>query len=117
MSIETASAFSVSLLQTWPARVDHGGGEGPSADFVFRRDRPAPAPQPVDDAAAAIVLMARQSLIAGNLRIELDREAGRFVQTLTDPNTMEVLRRFPYESQLAYARAVGAYMNAKAVSL
>jgi len=115
MSIETASPFSVSLLQTWPVRVDRGGGEGPSTDFVFRGDRPKEPPS--SDAALKVVQDARNALIPGHLRIELDREAGRFVQTLTDPSTMEILRRFPHESQLAFARAVGAYMNAKSDNL
>lgn len=106
MSSETR--FNVSLLQTWPVRVGAGGSDAQSvpSQADFQPHSPAPA----DD----VIVKAQQSLIAGNLRIELDHEAGRFVQTLTDPGTMEVLRRFPYESQLAYARAVTAYMNAKA---
>lgn len=100
--------FNVSLLQTWPVRVGAGGSDAQSVPT--QQEFQMQTPTPVDDA----VVKAHQSLIAGNLRIELDHEAGRFVQTLTDPGTMEVLRRFPYESQLAYARAVTAYMNAKA---
>jgi hypothetical protein len=107
MGIETANGLSVSLLQTWPVRVDASGE---------RATPVAPAPA-LDEAAAAVIQRAQQSLIAGHLRIELDQEAGRFVQTLTDAHTMEVLRSFPYESQLAFARAIGAYMNAKAETL
>ena len=44
--------------------------------------------------------------------VELDKDAGRFVQILTDISTDEVLRQYPSESQLAYSRAVVAYMRA-----
>lgn len=107
MSVEKTAPFSVSLLQTWPVRADGGAPE---------KTPEAPATEPpsrAHDPAAQALQKAQQSLIAGHLRIELDREAGRFVQTLTDPNTSEILRRFPYESQLAFARAVGAYMNTR----
>ena len=46
------------------------------------------------------------------LLVELDKDAGRFVQILTDISTDEVLRQYPSESQLAYSRAVVAYMRA-----
>lgn len=103
MGIETSAKLTVSLLQTWPVRADTGGAP---ADFAV----------PQTPTAAHMLEKAQQSLIAGNLRIELDQEAGRFVQTLTDPATNAVLMRFPYESQLAYSRAISAYMNAKADS-
>lgn len=99
--------LNVSLLQTWPVRAGAGGTDVQNVGVKNQPETKALAP------AQEILVEAQHSLIAGNLRIELDREAGRFVQTLTDPTTMEVLRRFPYESQLAFARAVTAYMNAK----
>lgn len=43
----------------------------------------------------------------------LDPEAQRFVSTLTDTSTSEMLRRYPSESQLAYSRAVMAYLRAQ----
>lgn len=46
------------------------------------------------------------------LLVELDKDAGRFVQILTDSSTDEVLRQYPSECQLAYSRAVVAYMRA-----
>lgn len=107
MGIETPAKLTVSLLQTWPVRADTGGSGDASVYFAH--------PQAAA-AAAQMLQKAQASLIAGNLRIELDREAGRFVQTLTDPTTNAVLMRFPYESQLAYSRAITAYMNAKADS-
>jgi uncharacterized FlaG/YvyC family protein len=48
------------------------------------------------------------------LEVSLDQSAGRFVQHLTDAATEETLRQYPSESQLAYSRAVMAYMRALA---
>jgi uncharacterized FlaG/YvyC family protein len=48
-----------------------------------------------------------------SLQVRLDDSAQRFVQTLTDSNTGEMLRRYPSEAQLAYARAVMAYLRAQ----
>lgn len=48
-----------------------------------------------------------------NLQVRLDDEAQRFVQTLVDADTGETLRRYPSEAQLAYARAVMAYLRAQ----
>jgi uncharacterized FlaG/YvyC family protein len=47
------------------------------------------------------------------LQVSLDENAQRFVQTLTDSSTGEMLRRYPSEAQLAYARAVMAYLRAQ----
>ncbi len=112
MRTDVAPPLSVSLLQVWPAKVDvstSSGAKGKSADTKddddARRRR----------AAAATEQRAQRQhpLIAGHLRIELDEEAGRFVQTLTDATTNEILRRFPHESQLAFARATRAYAMAQ----
>jgi hypothetical protein len=107
MTIEKTSSISASLLQTWPVRVaqddrDAYPAKRDSAGASAKNEEPSVAPVPV-----------QKPLIAGHLRIELDRDAGRFVQTLTDPLTNEIIRRFPHESQLAFARAIGAYMNAR----
>ena len=108
MRTDIAPPLSVSLLQTWPARVETAApaapkreGETTTPDAAKRREE-APAERRAPDRA----------LLAGRLRIEPDEAAGRFVQTLTDPNTQEVLRRFPHESQLAFARASRAYAEA-----
>lgn len=50
---------------------------------------------------------------AHKLSVELDRDAGRFVQVITDETTSETVRRYPSESQLAYSRAVMAYLRAQ----
>lgn len=47
------------------------------------------------------------------LLVRLDESAQRFVQTLTDVTTAETVRRYPSEAQLAYARAVMAYLRAR----
>lgn len=62
--------------------------------------------------ASEILNDRRVELTPARLTIEIDREAGRFVNTLVDPNSDVVLRRYPSERQLAYSRAVNAYMRA-----
>ncbi len=62
----------------------------------------------VDQHAVAL----RNELLPDKLLVRLDAEAQRFVQTLTDPNTEETVRRYPSEAQLAYSRAVMAYLRA-----
>ncbi len=57
--------------------------------------------------------MLRAKSEPGSLHVRLDAGAQRFVQTLTDSNTGEMLRRYPSEAQLAYARAVMAYLRAQ----
>lgn len=47
------------------------------------------------------------------LQVSLDAGAQRFVQVLTDPDTSETVRRYPSETQLAYSRAVVAYLRAQ----
>jgi hypothetical protein len=57
--------------------------------------------------------MLRAEIAPDKLQVSLDAHAARFVQTLTDANTAEMLRRYPSESQLAYSRAVMAYLRAQ----
>lgn len=81
---------------------------------------PTPAqssgPSPATDAAERRIAeqqTLQAELAPGHLRVSLDASAGRFVQTLTDANTEEMVRRYPSESQLAYSRAVMAYLRAQ----
>jgi hypothetical protein len=46
------------------------------------------------------------------LLVQLDAEAGRFVQTWKDASTEEIVWRYPSEAQLAFSRAVSAYQRA-----
>ncbi|MBS0384098.1 MAG: hypothetical protein JSS00_01965 [Proteobacteria bacterium] len=74
------------------------------------------APGPVAKAAAKLRAQQdaqrRNDLLPPTLKLRLDRAAGWFVQTLTDPVTAETLRRYPSEQQLAFSRAVTAYLQA-----
>jgi hypothetical protein len=84
---------------------------------------PAPAPaqssEPGPAAAAAARRIAqyeaaqRADMQPDNMMVRLDQDAQRFVSTLTDSSTSEMLRRYPSESQLAYSRAVMAYLRAQ----
>ncbi|HYD88263.1 MAG TPA: hypothetical protein VEA80_12355 [Vitreimonas sp.] len=51
-------------------------------------------------------------VLPDDVHVQLDAESQRFVAILTDSNTEETLRRYPSESQLAYSRAVMAYLRA-----
>jgi uncharacterized FlaG/YvyC family protein len=61
--------------------------------------------------AAEPVMAAANDATSHKLSIELDKDAGRFVQVITDELTSETVRRYPSESQLAYSRAVMAYLR------
>ncbi|MEQ1818963.1 MAG: hypothetical protein ABL871_10160 [Terricaulis sp.] len=73
---------------------------GPAADAANRR---------IAEHAAA----QRSDLTPGKVAIALDQESQRFISTLTDTSTSEMLRKYPSESQLAYSRAVMAYLRAQ----
>ncbi|MGD9981339.1 MAG: hypothetical protein AB7H66_17055 [Hyphomonadaceae bacterium] len=74
---------------------------------------PSPAAAAVDRRIAEHQATLQPELAPDKLRVSLDTNAGRFVQTLTDIDTAEMLRRYPSESQLAYSRAVMAYLRAQ----
>ncbi|MCR6646303.1 MAG: hypothetical protein NVV62_18215 [Terricaulis sp.] len=56
-----------------------------------------------------------RDLTPAKLNVSLDENAQRFVQTLTDPHTDETVLRYPSETQLAYSRAVVAYLRAQSL--
>lgn len=71
--------------------------------------------EPVKPADAADNTTQQQTTVQAapeRLVVEKDQAAGRFVQTWLDGQTLEVERRYPNEAQLAYSRAVGAYLRA-----
>lgn len=68
------------------------------ADKDAREDAPAPAVAPT-------------LLVAGDLVIEIDHAAKRFVNKLFDPSTQELTRQFPSDGQLAFSRGLNAYMQ------
>jgi hypothetical protein len=55
-------------------------------------------------------------LIPGKIIVEKDELAQRFVSTVVDVQTQEIERRYPNETQLAFSRAVNAYMRTKSES-
>ena len=77
-------------------------------------------PAPVEPIAAPVaseveaaeIDAAPTLLLSGDLVVEIDAASGRFVQTLRDGETEEVLRQWPNEGQLAFARGVRAYLAA-----
>ncbi len=71
-----------------------------------------PAAKAADRRFAEHVASLQGKVMPDNVHVHLDPEAGRFVSTLTDTSTEEMLRRYPSESQLAYSRAVMAYLRA-----
>lgn len=75
------------------------------------------APGPAAKAAAERLALRKAELSASvlpdRLVVEKDEAANRFVQTLIDSQTEEVQLRYPSETQLAFSRAVAAYMRAR----
>ena len=75
---------------------------------------------PVAEAAAKLraeqEAQRKNALLPDNLMVRLDIDADRFVQTLTDATTEETILKYPSESQLAFSRAVMAYLRAQAGS-
>lgn len=74
---------------------------------------PSPAAKAAEQRAAEQAAAQRTELTPDKVAVTLDPEAQRFVSVLTDTSTAEMLRRYPSESQLAYARAVMAYLRAQ----
>jgi hypothetical protein len=90
----------------------------PKAAPTFVAQKPASAEPSIAAEAAAQRMAAHKASLRAksepdDLQIRLDDNAQRFVQTLTDSSTGETLRRYPSEAQLAYARAVMAYLRAQ----
>ena len=87
--------FGVQELQSKPTQV-----EGSAAKVATERAPPSEAELPAP----------------GKLIVEKDEQAGRFVQIVLDAQTQEVERRYPSETQLAFSRAVAAYVRAMSES-
>lgn len=75
-------------------------------------NEPGPAAQAAERRLAEHAAQMRASMMPDKLLVRLDENAGRFVQTLTDSATQDLLRKYPSEGQLAFSRAVQAYMRA-----
>ncbi len=74
---------------------------------------PGPAAQAAQKRIAEYQAEHRASFTPDKIVVQLDGDAQRFVQTVTDGGTADVVLRYPSEQQLAYARAVVAYLRAQ----
>ena len=74
---------------------------------------PGPAAKAAKSAIAEHAAAQRSELMPDKVAVALDQESQRFISTLTDASTAEMLRKYPSESQLAYSRAVMAYLRAQ----
>jgi len=72
---------------------------------------PSPAAEAAERRMAEHASMLRADAMPDEGEVRLDAEAQRFVHTLTDTSTAEMLRKYPSEAQLAYSRAVVAYLR------
>jgi len=74
---------------------------------------PGPAAEAAQRRMAEHQAMLRAEVIPDKGAVQLDADSQRFVHTLRDSATSEMLRKYPSESQLAYSRAVMAYLRAQ----
>ena len=74
---------------------------------------PGPAAEAAQRRIAEHAAVQKTELMPDKVAVSRDPESQRFVATLTDNLTSEMLRRYPNESQLAYSRAVMAYLRAQ----
>ena len=72
-----------------------------------------PVAEAADKLRAEQAAQRQNALLPTNLKLRLDADAGWFVQTVTDSATDETVRRYPSEQQLAFSRAVMAYLRAR----
>ncbi|GAN00265.1 hypothetical protein U91I_03930 [alpha proteobacterium U9-1i] len=79
-------------------------------EFAPAQDAQPPANLP--NQTQKMIDAQREQITPGKLLVRIDVEAGRFIQTLTDSSTMEMVWRYPSEGQLAFSRAIKAYMKA-----
>lgn len=85
----------------------------PLALRIATAAEPGPAAEAAERRTAEQAAAIKNELLPDKLQVRLDEKAGRFVQTLTDAATEEMVRRYPSEAQLAYSRAVMAYLRAQ----
>ena len=77
------------------------------------KTEPGPAAEAANRRIAEHAAGQRSELAPAKVAVALDQESQRFISTLTDTSTAEMLRKYPSESQLAYSRAVMAYLRAQ----
>jgi hypothetical protein len=79
-------------------------------------DRLGPAAKAAAERAAMRMAELDAKMVPGKVIVEKDELAQRFIATVVDVQTQEIERRYPNETQLAFSRAVNAYMRAKSES-
>lgn len=72
---------------------------------------PSLAAEAAERRVAEHAAMLRAEALPDKAEVRLDADAQRFVHILTDTSTAEMLRKYPSEAQLAYSRAVMAYLR------
>lgn len=110
MRYETNASLSAALQPTWPVRLNTEPNV--KVQEVKKESESQTSRREID--AERRGERAKQTERSGRLKIELDPEAGVYVQRLIDPGTEEVLRQFPHDSQLMLSRAFRAYRDALA---
>src|SRR5262245_1126619 len=83
------------------------------ASAPAQSSEPGPAAEAAKRRFAEFEAAQRADLQPDKVLVQLDPDSQRFVATLTDIDTSELLRRYPSEQQLAYSRAVMAYLRAQ----
>ena len=109
MRIDGPSPLTVALLQVWSSSGDPQANPASTAQVTESTTGDADTRGRVFGVRDPVLT----TPVAGRLRIEFDKASGIYVQTLTDPQTHEVLRQFPHALQLEFARAARAYVQAR----
>lgn len=104
-SISPVRALDARLTPVWRVQLA-------TNDVRSNADQKSLAAQSAEQALEETTQQAQASIAPAKLVIRVDADAGRFVNTLLDPHSDEVLRQYPSDAQLAYARAVNAYLRA-----
>jgi hypothetical protein len=105
-SSSSAPTLEARLSPVWRVELSNAGQQ------PEKPKTQGPAAQAAAEKVAESKAQLRTQLLPGDLLVEIDVEAGRFVQTLRDANSQEVVWRYPNENQLAFSRAVKAYQRA-----
>jgi len=105
-SAPPAQPLEARLSTVWRVELSTAG------QIAEKRETKGPAAQAADVQVAETREQLRPNLVPGELLVQIDVEAGRFVQTLKDAATAEVVWRYPNEAQLAFSRGVNAYKRA-----
>lgn len=79
------------------------------ADARSEERNQAETQPPAEQPALSLKLEAPQLT---KVLVRIDEQSGRFIQTLLDRTTQEVLLQYPSEEQLEFSRAISAYVRA-----